>query len=89
MTDAFPKDQLGLAMGTNTMVAAIGLVLGPVLGGALVLISWQWVFWFNIPLALFGSAWAAAILRELPRPDEVRGLDLPGGRSCSCSGSPA
>jgi EmrB/QacA subfamily drug resistance transporter len=79
VTDAFPKDQLGLAMGTNTMVAAIGLVLGPVLGGALVLISWQWVFWFNIPLALFGSAWAALILRELSRPDEVRGLDLPGG----------
>ena len=39
-------------MGTNTMVAAVGLVLGPVLGGALVAISWHWVFWFNVPLAL-------------------------------------
>src|SRR5438067_13861212 len=39
VTDAFPKEQLGLAMGANTMVAAIGLVLGPVLGGALVAIS--------------------------------------------------
>ena len=37
-------------MGANTMVAAIGLVLGPVLGGALVAISWHWVFWFNVPL---------------------------------------
>src|SRR5215469_3730449 len=36
VTDAFPKEQLGLAMGANTMIAAIGLVLGPVLGGALV-----------------------------------------------------
>src|SRR6202011_4548091 len=36
VTDAFPKEKLGLAMGANTMVAAIGLVLGPVLGGALV-----------------------------------------------------
>ena len=36
VTDAFPKEELGLAMGANTMVAAIGLVLGPVLGGALV-----------------------------------------------------
>src|SRR3954449_9928159 len=42
VTDAFPKEQLGLAMGTNTMVAAVGLVLGPVLGGALVAISWHW-----------------------------------------------
>src|SRR3954469_9405164 len=63
--DAFPREQLGLAMGTNTMVAAIGLVLGPVLGGALVSISWQWVFWFNVPLALAGAAWGAAVLREL------------------------
>ena len=39
-------------MGTNTMVAAVGLVIGPVLGGALVAISWHWVFWFNVPLAL-------------------------------------
>src|SRR5919199_1146822 len=35
VTDAFPREQLGVAMGTNTMVAAIGLVIGPVLGGAL------------------------------------------------------
>ncbi len=78
VTDAFPREQLGLAMGTNTMVAAIGLVLGPVLGGALVAISWHWVFWFNVPLALAGAAWAALILRELSRRDTVRGLDLGG-----------
>jgi EmrB/QacA subfamily drug resistance transporter len=78
VTDAFPRDQLGLAMGTNTMVAAIGLVIGPVLGGALVSISWQWVFWFNVPLALAGAAWGALVLRELSRRDSVRGLDLLG-----------
>ncbi len=78
VTDAFPKEQLGLAMGTNTMVAAVGLILGPVLGGALVLISWHWVFWFNIPFGLAGCLWAALVLRELARPDAVRGLDLGG-----------
>src|SRR5437899_4417631 len=65
VTDAFPREQLGLAMGTNTMVAAIGLVIGPVLGGALVAISWPWVFWFNVPIALGGSAWAALVLDEI------------------------
>ena len=47
--------ELGVAMGTNTMVAAVGLVLGPVLGGVLVSISWQWVFWSNVPFALLGA----------------------------------
>ena len=78
VTDAFPREQLGLAMGTNTMVAAVGLVIGPVLGGALVAISWHWVFWFNVPLALIGSLWAGLILRELARPDRERGYDVPG-----------
>ncbi|HZO07584.1 MAG TPA: MFS transporter [Solirubrobacterales bacterium] len=78
VTDAFPKEQLGLAMGTNTMIAAIGLVIGPVLGGALVAISWEWVFWFNVPLALAGALWAGLVLRELSRRDTVRGLDLLG-----------
>jgi EmrB/QacA subfamily drug resistance transporter len=78
VTDAFPKQQLGLAMGANTMVAAIGLVLGPVLGGALVAISWHWVFWFNVPLALAGALWGALILRELAKPDQVRGFDVLG-----------
>src|SRR6187399_1235779 len=78
VTDAFPREQLGLAMGTNTMIAAVGLVIGPVLGGALVSISWQWVFWFNVPLALAGAAWGGLVLRELAKRDPVKGLDLPG-----------
>jgi EmrB/QacA subfamily drug resistance transporter len=78
VTDAFPREQLGVAMGTNTMIAAIGLVLGPVLGGALVELSWHWVFWFNVPFALLGAAWGATVLRELAKRDTVRGLDLPG-----------
>jgi EmrB/QacA subfamily drug resistance transporter len=65
VTDAFPKEQLGVAMGTNTMVAAVGLVIGPVLGGALVDISWHWVFWFNVPFGLIGSLWAYSVLHEV------------------------
>src|ERR1051325_5848777 len=75
VTDAFPREQLGVAMGTNTMVAAIGLVLGPVLGGALVALSWHWVFWFNVPLALAGALWGGLVLHELAKRDTVRGLD--------------
>src|ERR671933_80249 len=78
VTDAFPREQLGLAMGTNTMVAAIGLVIGPVLGGALVSIDWPWVFWFNVPLGLVGSLWAALNLHELSGSEKDRTLDVSG-----------
>ena len=78
VADAFPREQLGLAMGTNTMVAAMGLVLGPVLGGALVQISWHWVFWFNVPFGLAGALWGWLVLRELAHRDTERGLDLLG-----------
>jgi EmrB/QacA subfamily drug resistance transporter len=78
VTDAFPREQLGLAMGTNTMVAAVGLVIGPVLGGALVAISWHWVFWFNVPVGLAGALWGWLVLHERSARDPVRGLDLLG-----------
>src|ERR687890_525149 len=78
VTDAFPREQLGLAMGTNTMIAAVGLVIGPVLGGALVAIDWPWVCWFNVPLGIIGSMWAAMNLHELGRTDQSRTLDVAG-----------
>ena len=78
VTDAFPREQLGLAMGTNTMVAAVGLVIGPVLGGALVAISWHWVFWFNVPFGARRRAVGRLVLHELAKPDTHRGLDLLG-----------
>jgi EmrB/QacA subfamily drug resistance transporter len=78
VTDVFPRKELGLAMGTNTMVAAVGLVIGPVLGGALVALSWQWVFWFNVPIGLIGCAWGWLVLEERSGRSTERGLDLPG-----------
>jgi EmrB/QacA subfamily drug resistance transporter len=78
VTDAFPREQLGMAMGANTMIAAVGLVLGPVLGGVLVSASWQWVFWFNVPFGLVGAIWGGLILRELAKPDGNRGFDVLG-----------
>jgi EmrB/QacA subfamily drug resistance transporter len=78
VTDAFPKEQLGVAMGTNTMVAAVGLVIGPVLGGALVAISWHWVFWFNVPFGLAGSVWAWYVLHEITGRSEDTQFDALG-----------
>jgi MFS family permease len=78
VTDAFPREQLGVAMGTNTMIAAVGLVIGPVLGGALVNISWHWVFWFNVPFGLLGSLWALGVLREVTGRSQDTQFDVLG-----------
>lgn len=78
VTDAFPREKLGLAMGTNTMVAAVGLVIGPVLGGWLVRFGWEWVFWFNVPLGAIGTVWAALVLHEGSPREGRRSYDVPG-----------
>ena len=65
-------------MGTNTMIAAVGLVIGPVLGGALVAVSWHWVFWFNVPFGLVGSLWACLVLHEVSGRTEDTRFDVSG-----------
>jgi EmrB/QacA subfamily drug resistance transporter len=78
VTDAFPKRQLGQALGINMMMAAAGSTLGVVVGGIMTSISWQWVFWFNVPLGIIGTIWAAMNLRELVTLKKGQRLDLPG-----------
>jgi EmrB/QacA subfamily drug resistance transporter len=81
VTDAFPRKQLGQALGVNQMVAAVGSILGPVVGGWLTTYSWHWVFWFNVPLGIVGTVWAAWNLRELVDIERGQRLDLPGSAS--------
>ncbi len=82
VTDAFPREKLGLAMGTNTMVAAVGLVIGPVLGGWLVEFGWEWVFWFNVPLGVIGTVWGALVLHETARHEDQVEHDILGNLFC-------
>ncbi|WP_053960886.1 MFS transporter [Sulfobacillus thermosulfidooxidans] len=66
VADAFPRQQLGLALGINSIVIALGQIAGPVLGGLLVTwFSWHWVFWFNVPIGVIGTLWAAYQLHDL------------------------
>ncbi len=78
VTDAFPRRQLGLALGTNMIVAAVGSILGTILGGWLTTFGWQWVFWFNVPFSLIGTLWAWWFLREQAELDPNQRFDIPG-----------
>jgi EmrB/QacA subfamily drug resistance transporter len=64
VTDAFPRRELGKALGINAMVVGAGLILGPILGGILTSFGWRYVFWFNVPLGIVGITAAVAILVE-------------------------
>lgn len=78
VTDAFPRQQLGMALGTNVMIAAVGMAVGPVLGGWLTSLGWQWVFWFNVPLGVIGTVWAAIVLRDVAVLNRQQRFDMWG-----------
>src|SRR5690349_22140353 len=58
LTDAFPEDQRGLALGINSVAAIAGSFIGLVLGGLLAPVDWRLVFLISVPLGVFGTAWA-------------------------------
>ncbi len=65
LTDAFPVDQRGLALGVNSIAAIAGSFLGLVLGGVLAPVSWRLVFLVSVPIGVLATAWAYSTLRDL------------------------
>jgi MFS family permease len=64
LTDAFPTEQRGFALGTNQVAGISGQFIGLVAGGLLAAIDWRAVFWVNVPVGVFGTLWAYWKLRE-------------------------
>ena len=64
ITDAFPANERGMALGINIVAALAGSFIGLVLGG--VLASWDWrsIFWVNVPIGVLGTVWAYKSLHE-------------------------
>jgi MFS family permease len=58
LTDAFPPDERGTAMGINGIAAVSGSFIGLILGGVLAPIEWRLVFLVSVPFGLFGTVWA-------------------------------
>ena len=75
LTDAFPEDERGMAIGINQVAGISGSFIGLVLGGLLAPIQWRLIF--LVPVGLLGTVWAYSSLREVPRRGTAR-LDWPG-----------
>src|SRR4051794_16994794 len=65
LTDAFPANQRGMALGVNMVAAVAGSFLGLLIGGVLPEIHWQEIFWVGVPIGVLGTVWSYRSLKEL------------------------
>jgi MFS family permease len=65
LTDAFPANERGLALGLNQVAGIAGSFIGLVLGGLLAPVSWRLVFLVSVPFGVLGTIWSYLKLREL------------------------
>ncbi len=77
LTDAFPADERGMALGVNTVAGIAGSFIGLVAGGLLAIVDWHLIFYVSVPIGLFGTVWAYTKLEEVQRGEGGR-LDVPG-----------
>ncbi|GAB4586060.1 MFS transporter [Nocardia sp. IFM 10818] len=77
LTDAFPIQRRGFALGINQVAAVAGTFLGLVIGGLLSEWHWKAVFWVSVPFAVLGAVWSYRSLREVGTRTPGK-LDWPG-----------
>ncbi|MGW4100044.1 MFS transporter [Mycobacterium sp. NPDC004974] len=65
LTDAFPANQRGMALGTNMVAAVAGSFLGLLIGGFLSEWHWKAIFWVGVPIGIIGTIWSYRSLKEL------------------------
>ena len=77
ITDNFPKEERGLALGIMGIAGSAGMSLGIVLGGVLSVINWRYVFLISVPVGILGTTWSYLKLKETS-PKRIQKLDIPG-----------
>src|SRR5436305_7306482 len=64
LTSAFPPQERGRALGLNAVNVALGVSVGPTLGGLLTAISWRLIFYVNVPIGIIGIIVTLLVLKE-------------------------
>lgn len=79
ITDATPKNELGMALGINASGFRIGAMAGLTLSGLILsFVDWRGLFYVNVPIGIFGTLWAHWKLREIGQKDTVMKMDWIG-----------
>ena len=84
ITEVFPPNERGKALGINAITFSFGGVAGPVLGGLiLTLADWRWIFFINVPVGIIGAVWGYSALREMSKRKQGEHFDGIGALSFS------
>jgi EmrB/QacA subfamily drug resistance transporter len=76
ITEVFPPNERGRALGINGITWALGGIAGPLLGGAILsATSWRWIFYINVPIGIIGTVWGYLALHEMSKPREGERFD--------------
>ena len=76
ITDAFPPNERGRALGINQVSIVVGAVAGLLLGGIITsTLGWRWIFFVNVPIGLIATVRARVDLHELAPPEETPRID--------------
>jgi EmrB/QacA subfamily drug resistance transporter len=77
ITEVFPPNERGRALGINGVTWALGGIAGPLLGGLILTAAdWRWIFYVNVPIGLLGTFWAYRALHETSSPRRGQRFDL-------------
>jgi len=84
ITEVFPPNERGRALGINGVTWAAGGVLGPILGGLILSAgNWRWIFFINVPIGLLGAGWGYLALKEMQSHKRTERFDPLGAFSFS------
>jgi len=78
ITDAFPPNERGQALGINMVAILAGSLIGLVMGGVLAYYNWRYIFLVSVPVGIFGTVWSYSSLKEMGMINRNQKLDVWG-----------